>query len=116
MFDARCERLRAPTMTAATPGRPSIAALATVAMSARWRSAIRRSVASSAWNRLQPPKSSMISLYLVSERFSSGSGRFGHAEPPVAQEPARDCAVAYQRDAPRGGGLHHRLRRAAVEQ
>ena len=69
--------LRAPTMTPATAGRLSIAALATVAMSLPWRSAMRRRVFSSFWNSAQPPKSSMTSLYLISERFSkpaAGSG------------------------------------------
>ena len=43
---ARWLRLRAPTMTAATCGRSSMARLATVAMSVPWRSAMRRSACS----------------------------------------------------------------------
>jgi hypothetical protein len=72
-FEARCARLRAPTITAATPGRASMALLATVAMSVPWRSATPRSAASSAWNKSHPPRSSMMSRYLVSERLCRGS-------------------------------------------
>ncbi len=55
----------------------STSALAMVAISAPWRSATLRSAVSSAWNKSQPPKSSMISLYLISERFSSGMSGSG---------------------------------------
>ena len=41
-------------------------------LSLLWRSAMRRRVNSKDWNRSHPPKSSMISLYLVRDRFSIG--------------------------------------------
>ena len=39
--------------------------------------ATRRSADSSAWNRSQPPNSSIISLYLTSERLPSGCAGSG---------------------------------------
>ena len=46
------------------------------------------------WKRSQPPKSSMISLYLTSERFSSGVSGSGDAKPFVAEEAAGHRTVA----------------------
>ena len=93
-------RLRAPTMTPATAG-PRQHRRRWPPSRCRRRAGRRsaRSVRSSAWNRSQPPKSSMISLYLMSERFSSASAGSGCAEPALAEEAAGDRAVAEQRDA-----------------
>ena len=88
---ARWSRLRAPTMTAATceGGRGS----------RRWRRSRRRCRAGpprgaaprgQRWKASQPPTSSMTSLYLVSERFSSGSVGSARAEPAVRQEATCD--------------------------
>ena len=51
---------------------------------------------SSSWNSAQPPKSSMISLYLVSERFSKGGCGSGLPSQAIAEEAARHRAVAQQ--------------------
>ena len=67
-------------MTAATPGRSSTAALATVAMSVPWRSAIARSVRSSAWNSV--PAAEIVDDQLVlGQRAVLEVGRVGSGTP-----------------------------------
>ena len=60
----------------ATCGRSSTQRVATAAMLTPCLRAIPQAV-EQAWNSAQPPKSSMISLYLTSERLANGPPRLG---------------------------------------
>ena len=71
-FASTCDALRAPTITAATPGRSSTQRMATVAGSTPCLCPTRTRVASSSWKSVNPPNSWTMSRYLVSDRFSWG--------------------------------------------
>ena len=113
---ARCAREVAPTMTAATPGRiEREPAAATLAMSQPRRSATRRSAPEAPEISPSPPNSSMMSLYLTSERFASGLSRLRLAEPAIGEKAARDRAVADEANAMSPAQGRKAVLRPAVE-
>ncbi len=86
-------------------------------MSAPWRARDRAAaVRASAWKRSQPPKSSMISLYFVSERFSKAVPGSLRPSQRVGEEAAGDGAVAEELDSALGAERGEAVLGAVVEQ
>ena len=113
---ARCARLRAPTITAATIGRSSMARLATVAMS---RTVAVGDPAERPQQCLeQRPAAEIVDDQLVfGERaVLEGRLRLRRAEPAVAEEPAGDRAVAEKLDAVPPAEVDQPVLRPSVEQ